>query len=592
MTSIAACVAGLLPASRQIRRRGSLQTTSCLADNRRLEMKNVQGIRKSLKDFFDESKDFIKSDGGPPRWFSPLECGSRSYGSPLLLFLPGIDGVGLGLIQHHHMLGKIFDMWCLHIPVKDRTSFTGLVKLVEETVRSESHLSPGRPIYLVGESLGACIALAVASRSPSADLVLILANPATSFGRSQLQALLPFSEVISDLLHLSLLYILSSMKGDLLGMVTASMVKGIPLQQIVAELSQDVVAIPFYLSLQVLADILPQETLIWKLQMLKTASAYVNSCLHAIEAQTLILSSGRDQLLPSQEEGERLCHAIQKCETRHFSNNGHFLFLEDGPDLVSIIKGAHFYRSGKYLDYVSDYVPLTLSEFNKLYAYHRLLGNISSPVLLSTSEDGKIVKGLGGIPSEGPVLFVGYHMLLGLEVIPMICQLFIERKISLRGVGHPILFTKLRENSFHYTPPFDAIAMTGVVPLSAKNLYKLLSSKSHVLLYPGGIREALHRKGEEYKLFWPKQQEFIRMAAQFRAKIIPFGVVGEDDISELLFDYDDQIKIPCMRSHIEELTNAIEKFSCRWRGGQSIFTLSYMSSKISWSVLLLFWETN
>lgn len=52
-----------------------------------------------------------------------------------------------------------------------------------------------------------------------------------------------------------------------------------------------------------------------------------------------------------------------------------YIFLipwqEDGPDLVSIIKGAHFYRSGKYLDYVSDYVPLTLSEFNKLYAYHR-----------------------------------------------------------------------------------------------------------------------------------------------------------------------------------------------------------------------------
>lgn len=57
----------------------------------------------------------------------------------------------------------------------------GLVELVEETVRSESHHSPGRPIYLVGESLGACIALAVASRNPAADLVLILANPGEKF---------------------------------------------------------------------------------------------------------------------------------------------------------------------------------------------------------------------------------------------------------------------------------------------------------------------------------------------------------------------------------------------------------------------------
>jgi len=108
-------------------------------------------------------------------------------------------------------------MWCLHIPVKDRTSFlgpllscpvtslihncvtdikfcmpgwislciyvegsfhgSGLVKLVERTVRLENHRSPSKPIYLVGESLGACLALAVAARNPDIDLVLVLVNP-------------------------------------------------------------------------------------------------------------------------------------------------------------------------------------------------------------------------------------------------------------------------------------------------------------------------------------------------------------------------------------------------------------------------------
>ncbi|GKV52048.1 hypothetical protein SLEP1_g58654 [Rubroshorea leprosula] len=52
----------------------------------------------------------------------------------------------------------ILDIWCLHIPVKDRTSFTGLVQLVESTIRSEYSRSPNRPIYLVGESLGGCLA--------------------------------------------------------------------------------------------------------------------------------------------------------------------------------------------------------------------------------------------------------------------------------------------------------------------------------------------------------------------------------------------------------------------------------------------------
>lgn len=86
-----------------------------------------------------------------------------------------------------------------------------LIKLVEKTVRSEVKHSPNRPIYLVGESLGACIALAVASCNPDVDLVLILANPATSFSKSQLQTVLPLLEVIPDHFHLSLRYVLSSM---------------------------------------------------------------------------------------------------------------------------------------------------------------------------------------------------------------------------------------------------------------------------------------------------------------------------------------------------------------------------------------------
>lgn len=57
----------------------------------------------------------------------------------------------------------------------------GLVKLIETTVRSENCRSPKRPIYLVGESLGACLALAVASRNPRIDLVLVLSNPGNNF---------------------------------------------------------------------------------------------------------------------------------------------------------------------------------------------------------------------------------------------------------------------------------------------------------------------------------------------------------------------------------------------------------------------------
>ena len=56
-----------------------------------LENEKVKGQRLSLKGYFQESKDMLmKSDGGPPRWFSPLECGcARLKNAPLLLSLPG-----------------------------------------------------------------------------------------------------------------------------------------------------------------------------------------------------------------------------------------------------------------------------------------------------------------------------------------------------------------------------------------------------------------------------------------------------------------------------------------------------------------------
>lgn len=514
--------------------------------------------RGSLKDYFERSKELVsRSDGGPPRWFTPLECGPPLTNSPLLLFLPGIIGVGLGLIKQHQRLGKIFETWCLHIPVVDRTPFTELVKLVERTIRSENHRSPNRPIYLVGESFGGCLALAVAACNPDIDLVLILVNPATSFNRSHLQPLIPLLDIMPDQLPLSLPYMLSSMTGDPLRMMIESVVKGLPFQQTIGELSHDLVAISSYLS--VLADILPRETLRWKLQMLKSASAVSNSRLHAVKAQTLIISSGKDQLLPSQEEGERLYRALPKSEIRKFNDSGHFLFLEDGIDLVTIIKAAGFYRRRKYIDYVSDYMPPTPTEFEKVYDDNKWINAVTSPVMFSTLEDGKIVKGLAGIPSEGPVLLVGYHMLLGIELVPLVTKIFLERNILVRGMAHPMTFVRDKQGALPDLSTYDSFRIMGAVPVSATNFYKLMSSKSHALLYPGGMREALHRKGEEYKLMWPEQSEFVRMAARFGAKIVPFGAVGEDDIGEVVVDYDDLMKIPYFKGEIERLTKGAVK---------------------------------
>ncbi|KAL3722932.1 hypothetical protein ACJRO7_035169 [Eucalyptus globulus] len=522
-----------------------------------MEDVELESGRERLRRFFDEAKDLTRPDGGPPRWFSPLECGSRLEKSPLLLYLPGLDGTGAGLTSQYKKLGKVFDIWCLHIPVMDRTSFLDLVRMVERTIKAETNRSPNRPIYLVGESLGGCLALAVAARNPDTDLLLILANPATSFDKSQIQPLLPLLELMPEQLQLSYPFILSLMAGDPWRTFNASTEKGLPPQQTVGELSKDLLTMPSYIS--VLADILPKETLLWKLQMLKSASAYTSSRIHAVKAQTLLLTSGKDQLLPSLAEGARLEDALQRCDLRKFDDSGHFLFLEDGFDLVTIIKCLSFYRRGKSLNYVSDYLPPTPAEYKKPCESNRWFDEITGPVMLSTLEDGRIVRGLDGIPSEGPVLYVGYHMLLGLELVPMVIRFLNQRNILLRGIAHPMLFEKYRKGQTLEPAFYDTFRLMGAAPVSGTNLFKLLSSKSHVLLYPGGMREALHRKGEEYKLFWPEQSEFVRMAVRFGAKIVPFGTVGEDDFGEVFFDYDDQMKIPYFRDQIRQMTEEFAK---------------------------------
>ncbi|KAI3705769.1 hypothetical protein L1987_76011 [Smallanthus sonchifolius] len=55
-----------------------------------------------------------------------------------------------------------------------------------------------------------------------------------------------------------------------------------------------------------------------------------------------------------------------------------------------------------------------------------------------------------------------------------------------------------------------------------------------------------------YKLFWPDQPEFVRMTAKFGTTIVPSGAVGEDDMAELILDYDNVMKIPVLNDYLRK----------------------------------------
>ncbi|KAJ1687724.1 hypothetical protein LUZ63_019114 [Rhynchospora breviuscula] len=510
----------------------------------------------SVKDYFRAAKDVVRDDGGPPRWFSPVECGKPVNNAPLLLFLPGSDGVGLGLILHHKSLGKVFEIRCLHIPVKDRTSFEGLIHIVEKCIKSEHSIRPNRPIFLLGDSFGGCLALAVAARNPNIDLVLVLVNPATSFDKSPLQPVFPLLENLPSNLHVTVPYMLSFVMGDPIKMAMVGIKKDIPSPQTIEKLSNALTSMLPLLS--ELAEIIPRETLLWKLKLLKSAAAYTNSRLHAVKAPVLVLTSGKDNLLPSADEGDRLFSTLKNCKVRHFKDNGHTLLLEDGVNLLTVIKGAGMYRRSRRRDVIMDHLPPTKSEYDKTFIQgERWFSLATSPVYFSTLPSGEIVRGLEGVPKKGPVLLVSYHMLWGLDLGMLYKQFLDEIKVNLFGMAHPVIFSPRAESSRREFTHYDNLFLFGGIPVSPVTMYRLLQQGSFVLLFPGGAREALHRKGEEYKLFWPKQPEFVRMAARFGATIVPYGVVGEDDLTQLVLDYDDQKRIPSLREWIEDRNKEI-----------------------------------
>ncbi|OAY85761.1 Acyltransferase-like protein, chloroplastic [Ananas comosus] len=144
-------------------------------------------------------------------------------------------------------------------------------------------------------------------------------------------------------------------------------------------------------------------------------------------------------------------------------------------------------------------------------------------------------------------------MLMGMELNSLYEGFLREKKAVLRGMAHPVLFATKYETSSQDMTRFDEMSIYGALPVAPINMYRLFAREEFVLLYPGGAREALHRKGEEYKLFWPDRPEFVRMAAKFGVTIIPFGVVGEDDVAQLVLDYNDLKDLPLVREWIEEM---------------------------------------
>ena len=131
-----------------------------------------------------------------------------------------------------------------------------------------------------------------------------------------------------------------------------------------------------------------------------------------------------------------------------------------------------------------------------------------------------------------PALWVGNHTLLGLTDVPLLFErLYVKHNVVLRSLG----------DRLHLKVPFwgDFLVSHGMVLGDPEVGAELMRGQQHILVFPGGGREVMRRKGESYQLLWKQRLGFVRLAAQHGYDIIPFGSVGADESYRILIDAND-----------------------------------------------------
>jgi len=143
--------------------------------------------------------------------------------------------------------------------------------------------------------------------------------------------------------------------------------------------------------------------------------------------------------------------------------------------------------------------------------------------------------GLWELDLARPTLFVGNHTLFGLTDAPLMVEhLYTQYGAMLRGLG----------DRGHFQVPYwrDFLIHHGMVLGSPEVCTALMQAGQHVLVFPGGAREVMRRKGEAYNLIWKQRAGFARLAIEHGYDIIPFGSVGPDESYKILLDANDLLK--------------------------------------------------
>lgn len=314
---------------------------------------------------------------------------------PLLLYLPGFDGTYICPFIQFPELGTDFDVRCMTVGMKDRSSYDEmkqgvldyiLTELQESATASSQVGAPPdddkadkesanprnffsnlrlfknqpptdtkiskRPIYIAGESFGGLLASDVAldliqdkKRFPNLHLQgLILINPATCFDRSQLASKGPTVSTLPKFLYpFGLLRLLPLFTDEFSveQLLLILQAKGLP--SVIDTPAREAYMGRVAFSLPWKLEYMPQGTLHWRLtEWLEVGCAKMESKLQDFcdlpSFRTLVIAGEKDMTLPSIAEAERLANLLPNCQVHVVEGAGHASTCGSRMDMAAVLR--------------------------------------------------------------------------------------------------------------------------------------------------------------------------------------------------------------------------------------------------------------
>ena len=270
---------------------------------------------------------------------------SGANAPPMLIYLPGLDGLGISATAQFDDLSSSFELWRMTVDKgTTQPTFSQLlstvVKFVKDSTYNNAEDSP-REVILVGESFGGLLACAVAmalknikSNKKFTLKGMTLVNPATSFDDTNWEQFVPLltslryletqEDIVDDSGNFDFVNQLPTPYSVLGGMaLSATIPDGNQFSRILEFIlgttqssSNEQMLAASADGFRLLAEYLPASTLETRvLKWLPVGTSVVNNIdrLSKLDVATLIIAGNDDNMLPTKEEANRLGKLLPDC---------------------------------------------------------------------------------------------------------------------------------------------------------------------------------------------------------------------------------------------------------------------------------------